>query len=818
MKPNFPERKIMLVNRIIRKIIKYSLLLFGSALFLYLLFLAVLVIPNDRRIKNPHAALTPITAKRTIVYDLIDLSPAANLSHKDYEVRCKELKQRALANNFINDNADFHRLPENIHVSLGWYPLKVVHKNSLYAPAPTLITYELTIPKNDPQLVFSCGILDKPVEFRVRISAGAGLTKDVFAQRINPLPKYSYRYEDRKYRLFWQYFDVQMAERDYAWSEYAVDLSPLAGQKVQLQFITAGDRGQAFWGNPLITARDLGLEPKYNVLLVVLDSIGREAIGPQLDGRSYTPNLDRLAATGLSFEKHLANGNMTKQSVTSFLTSRLPFELGDVSLEYVASTESRAQFYRSKFTTLASALDDNGYLTGAIGVISLVTDGAGFGVDFGFNDARIIERYGYSNVHITNEAISWLQQNGDLPFALMVYYDSAHGPYKPPFRYLWSARSQFTDFDARSWYRTLYEASVAYNDEYLGQLLAALEKLGLKENTLVVVTSDHAENLDWHILPDTQQKVVFHDHGISLKDRDVQVPLIMQFPAKIANPLRVTETTEQLSLAPTILDLLNLPARVDFRGFSLAAAVAGDNSPQKESIFLRGRFNKGIRLENKYKYIRNFGVYEKRGKAMQDFIPEEVYDLQNDPLEQNNIITADFALRQRLRLLLDRYEPDPETNIFTGRNMGDKTLTLEITSNGTFTGQQINGRGTVLVKGKTLKLIATGDKTELQFSTRPYDAALRIKALYDGKKVPLSQLLVSSRALPLLSDQVKEIGSPDFYFIKGLPESEIAGSVFSLSWGRIAQFKQEWEKQVGVSGVFKEMLAEWGYLSEPKKK
>ncbi len=211
----------MLINKFIRKIFKYSLVLFSSALFLYLLFMAVLVIPNDRRIKKPPLRLTPITAKRTIVYDLISLSPAANISHQDYAVRYKELKEFS----YINDNVDFHRIPENMHVSLGWYPLKVVHKNSLYAPAPTLITYELTLPKNDPQLVFSCGILDKPVEFRVRISTGVGLTKDVFAERIRPLPKYPYRYEDKKYRLFWQYFDVQMAERDYVWSEYAVDLS-----------------------------------------------------------------------------------------------------------------------------------------------------------------------------------------------------------------------------------------------------------------------------------------------------------------------------------------------------------------------------------------------------------------------------------------------------------------------------------------------------------------------------------------------------------------------------------------------------------------
>jgi len=77
-----------------------------------------------------------------------------------------------------------------------------------------------------------------------------------------------------------------------------------------------------------------------------------------------------------------------------------------------------------------------------------------------------------------------------------------------------------------------------------------------------------------------------------------------------------------------------------------------------------------------------------------------------------------------------------------------------------------------------LQLIATGDKTVLQFSTIPYDAALRIKALYDGKKVPLSQLLVSGMALPLLTDQAQEIGSPDFYLLKGIPEIGLPGQFF----------------------------------------
>ncbi|MDD5492932.1 MAG: hypothetical protein PHV60_09705, partial [bacterium] len=137
----------MLFKKIIRRIIKYIFLLFSLGFLLYLLFLAIFIIPNDRRVKNPRLSLAPIIDRNRIIYDLIDLSPAAHISHQDYGSRYKELKQNAQ----INDNADFHRLPENMHVSLGWYPLKVVHKNCLYAPTPTVMTYELTLPQKNPR-------------------------------------------------------------------------------------------------------------------------------------------------------------------------------------------------------------------------------------------------------------------------------------------------------------------------------------------------------------------------------------------------------------------------------------------------------------------------------------------------------------------------------------------------------------------------------------------------------------------------------------------------------------------------------------------
>ena len=801
--------------KVLLKIIKgsgWSLLILVAG---YLLFMIFLVIPNDRRVQAVPPVKKYSLSKRSIVYDLIKLSPAAVITHGNYAIQYRELGRYA---GLINDNRDFHLRPENMHVSLGWYPLKVVHRNCLYAPTPTDMTYELTLPKHAPALSFSCGVLDNPAEFKIIVIPEGGGGKLVFEKNIAPLAAYAYRYTDPLYRNLWQYLNVQMEDHDNKWYDFQVGLESYAGQKVKIQLETAGQGGQAFWANPLITADRSKDEKKYNLILVVMDSTRRDAIGRQGDGRSFTPNLDLLAAQGVSFDQHLANGNMTKQSVTSFLTSRLPYELGDVSLEYVASVESRKQFYHNNFATLAGELNKDGYRTAAIGVISLITDGAGFGVDFGFDDARVMERYGYSNVYITDEAINWLGSFGGQPFALLVYYDSAHGPYKPPFQYLWQTKKELGEFNSHGWYKALYEAEVAYNDHYLGKLFAALDNLGLSSNTLVAVTSDHAENLDWHTLPNSSQQVIFHDHGISVRDVDVKVPLIMRLPDKITRPRSVTQTTQHLDLAPTILDLMGLPPGAGFTGHSLAALCFGKKLAAPQTIFIRGRFNKGIRVGDQYKYIRNFGVYEKRGKNLQDFIPEELYDLRQDPLEQNNIIDRDFQVRQDLRLLLDNYEPDPEVNIFTFKNMGGQSLSGSITAAGLIADEELAGGGQAEVEGNSLKITAYGDKTVLKFTTRPYNASLKIDLNYAGQPLPVSKFLVSGYALPLLEDKNDTVSGADYYWLKGVPEYEGKSGSFATYWSRMALYKLEWEKQAGVSGLFKEMLSEWGYLSEAQKK
>ncbi|MDD5773023.1 MAG: sulfatase, partial [bacterium] len=775
-----------------------------------------LILPNDHRVKSPKFELAPIRQKRVITHNLIDLSLKAKIDHQDYTSQYQDLLKNYT---YINDNRDYHLIRENMHISLGWYPLRVVHQNSMFAPPATTISYELTLPKNKPRLEFSCGVISKPAEFIVKIIDPQNKEYSIFREKINPIKKFPFQHRDKLNKDLYQYLDVQMEDRDSKWHEYKIDLTPFAGQNMKLVFETKGDAAPAFWANPIITEETGNLYQKTNLIFVIIDSLRKDAVGIN----DLTPNLDKLANEGVSFEKAIANGNMTKQSVTSFLTSRLPFELGEVSLEYVSGKESRDNFYRSNVPTLATILNKNGYYTGSIGTVSLLTDGAGFGVDFGFNDTRIIERYGYSNVYITNEAVSWLGRYGDKPFGLLVYYDAPHGPYKPPFRYFRKALKILDKFSSEKWYRTLYEADVTYTDVYLGILLDAVEKLNLSSNTLIVVLSDHGENLALHKIPGSNKKVVFHDHGISLKEDDVNVPLIMRLPGKIPEGTKVKQTVQLLNLIPTIFDLMDIKTTDYLRGKSISDIIyetsrgGSQTAPtnNNEIIFMRGRFNKGVRIKDKYKYIRNFGVYDKQGKKMQELIPEELYDLGKDTWENNNIIDKEPLIRRDMQNILDGFEPDPEENIIRFSNPENKNIKGQIIAEGKIGSYSLDGQGEIKANSNILEFNITGKNVMINFATDPFNAEIKVDIKNEGKEIPLSKFLVGDYGLPVLNPGQKKLTREDFYIMKGVPPYLPAGEELRIYWGREAKYKLEWEKQKGVTGAFKDMMADWGYLSEP---
>ncbi len=426
-----------------------------------------------------------------------------------------------------------------------------------------------------------------------------------------------------------------------------------------------------------------------NVLLLSLDTLRADRLGCYGYGRDTSPNLDRLAAEGVVFERCVSPHIPTHPAHTSLFTGQ------DVWRHRVLQQGGSVDL-SPEIPTLAEMLRARGYRTAA-------ADNLGRWFSRGF------ERYeGYSwsmepgapwrKAEAVNETALRLLEDcaaAGRPFFLFLHYWDPHTPYLPPPPYdrrfyrgderapgnrsmdAVMAEPAFRAY-FRQWLpgvtdieypKALYDGSVAYLDACLGELFAALERLGLAEDTLVVVTADHGEELDEHAL-------WFDHHG--LYDTNLHIPLILRWPQGLPAGRRVLGQVQILDVAPTVLDLAGfpeVPSSQAMVGCSQARAARGEEPPEPRPAYLTESTwerKRGIRTEQ-WKLI--LALEDPFGKP-----PVELYDLAADPLERNNLanrypdvvreLTAQLGDHQAARVA-ETGLPDPlETSQISMRHLG----------------------------------------------------------------------------------------------------------------------------------------------------
>ena len=207
---------------------------------------------------------------------------------------------------------------------------------------------------------------------------------------------------------------------------------------------------------------------------------------------------------------------------------------------------------------------------------------------------------------VVDRATRWLATQSGRPFFLWVHLFDPHSPYDPP--------SPF-----REKYRgRLYDGEIAYTDQQLGRLLAATSaKPG---NTLIAVMSDHGESLSDH---------GEYTHGIFLYDSTIRIAFLLAGPG-IPAGLRVKPLARNIDLLPTVLESLDIKMPASLQGTSLTPAFKGKEPAAwsyEESLYSKINMGwaelRGIRT-NRWMYVR---------------APKtELYDLVQDPSENNNVI------------------------------------------------------------------------------------------------------------------------------------------------------------------------------------
>jgi len=382
-----------------------------------------------------------------------------------------------------------------------------------------------------------------------------------------------------------------------------------------------------------------------NLVVVSLDTLRADRLGTYGYDRDTSPQLDAFAREAFVFERAISAGNSTAGAHHALFQSR---------------AASRA-IREPPAPTLAEILRQRGFRTAGF------TDGGTMSRDLGF--ARGFEHFDDSNrglAHSLPKAAYWLDLlagRGDRLF-LFVHSFDVHLPYDPPPPY---DTRFFPDYpgnvrgdttlpllrglrvlggssgaapvpigaEDRRQVQALYDGEILKTDALLSALLERIERADLRDDTLVVVLSDHGEE--------------FWDHGSVLHSHTLyrellHVPLLVRVPAWRNRARRVPEPVSMLDVLPTLLELLGVPAPDSARGRSLVPRMRGEALPEEPIVsegYPYGRSLQSVSVGG-FKLIRSLET----GRS-------ELYDLAADPGEQTDLSQARPELRDRLAAVLD---------------------------------------------------------------------------------------------------------------------------------------------------------------------
>jgi arylsulfatase A-like enzyme len=346
-----------------------------------------------------------------------------------------------------------------------------------------------------------------------------------------------------------------------------------------------------------------------NCVIFLLDDLGYHDLGCQGASDLGTPHLDALARSGARFTNWYSNAPVCAPSRAALLTGRYPLRAG---------VPNNGAALPANETTIASALKAHGYRTGVTGKWHLGStpesdpNGHGFDYHFGFREGCVdfySHRYYWGeprtvNFHdlwrnrtevfqdgeyltdlITQEAKAFINAHQSEPFFLYVPFNAVHYPMHAPARYL----ERFPSLDPE---RQMYAAMLGAADDGIGEILGLIEKLGLRDNTIVFFSCDHGATREPRAGLNQQpakggSNRPLRGYKFSLFEGGIRVPALMSWPGVIPPNQVIDEVGMHMDLLPTILKAAGapLPANRTIDGHNILPVATSRARSPHEAIF-----------------------------------------------------------------------------------------------------------------------------------------------------------------------------------------------------------------------------------------
>jgi arylsulfatase A-like enzyme len=423
-----------------------------------------------------------------------------------------------------------------------------------------------------------------------------------------------------------------------------------------------------------------------NVLLVTLDTVRADHLSIYGYKRDTTPFLAELSANSIVFDNATSASSWTLPSHASLLTGLYPFHHRATLIHMLLD---------QKVVTLAEVLGNHGYSTAGFigGPFCKAKYGIGQGFDYYsdrldffewapaakkfdvrmmINALRVLTGRRVPNINdllgadggrsaeeLNTQFLGWLKRNRQVPFFAFINFFDAHEPYTPskhyrqmftpqwrPYRQVHEAfttdeRGAPQEPELVKYMVSLYDAELRYIDDQIRALFNGLRTLEALDSTLVIITSDHGEEFNEH---------GGFDHGLSLYEEVIHVPLLVYWPAKLGQK-RVGKRIDNLDIFATVLDYLGIPSPVQTDSETLRPLIESGGVHQKRFAYseLWGRTDRPELEESQQQAISDdtwklIEVYpEKRG------LTRSLFNLEQDNLEQNNLYKSDSRQKALLR-------------------------------------------------------------------------------------------------------------------------------------------------------------------------
>lgn len=414
------------------------------------------------------------------------------------------------------------------------------------------------------------------------------------------------------------------------------------------------------------------VQERPNIILISIDCGRADHLSAYGYHRLTSPKIEKIASEGVLFKNCISSSAWTLPSHASMFT-------GLYTCQH--RTDDGNYWLDAKHPVMAETLNEAGYATAGFSRVPWVSTTTGLSRGFQyfqeyfFKNPSVAKKYAFAAQELfrlllnkrdagakrtTKKVKQWIDANRDKPFFAFIHLWEAHITYRLPGsqlgvfldgydlnkarqvnqhydRYIAGVvKMTAEDFNILG---RLYDATLLYLDGKIGEIVDHLRDLNLLDDTLLIITADHGENIGDHNLM---------GHKISLHDSLIKVPLVVRYPKAFPAGTTSYNLVQQVDFFPTVLELLGIDAKEvnpNLKGASLTSLVNGDQ--RREFTVSEQAYPNLNAFKRRYPEFDCAPInFEQKAIRTSDYKyiwhsnnQDELYDLSVDPAELNNLIT-----------------------------------------------------------------------------------------------------------------------------------------------------------------------------------